>query len=308
MHLFMPLAYAGPGGCGGTMGFVEQEHSVKDLASYIPPLLELCYAAGEAICSHYHKPGETAFESKGDSSPVTAADIESHHILSEGLSQLPGNLPVLSEECTPSELRQRREWPRFWMVDPLDGTKEFINGTGEFTINIALVDDHRPVLGLLYVPLTHSAYVGIPGAGATLCKRDEQGLWVQQDICGRALHADKPVTVLASRRHSGPRLHRCLDWLQEQRGEFARDNSGSALKFCQLAAGEGDFYPRFSPCSEWDVAAGQALVEAAGGAVIGMDGLPLRYNCRDTLLSANFLAIADPQADLWRSLPEGVFA
>lgn len=290
------------------MGFIEQEPSVKDLASYIHPLLELCNVAGEAICSHYHKPGETEFESKGDSSPVTEADIESHHILAEGLSQLSGNLPVLSEECTPSELRQRRDWPRFWMVDPLDGTKEFINGTGEFTINIALIDDHRPLLGMLYVPLTRTGYVGIPGEEAALYQRTEDGLWTQQSITGRALEADKPLTVLASRRHSGPRLHRCLDWLQAQRGEFARDNSGSALKFCQLAAGEGDFYPRFSPCSEWDVAAGQALVEAAGGAVVGMDGQPLRYNCRDTLLSPNFLAIADPEADLWRSLPEGVFA
>ena len=99
----------------------------------------------------------------------------------------------------------------------------------------------------------------------------------------------------------------CLGWIDRHWGSVVRDNSGSALKFCQLAAGEGDFYPRFSPCSEWDVAAGQALVEAAGGAVVGLDGLPLRYNMRDTLLSPNFLAIADPGADLWLGLPADVF-
>jgi 3'(2'), 5'-bisphosphate nucleotidase len=289
------------------MGFTSQESGVKDLASYIHPLLELCFFAGEAICSHYHQPGETAFEAKGDSSPVTEADLESHRILDDGLASLPGNLPVLSEECTSQELSQRLSWSRFWMVDPLDGTKEFIGGTGEFTINIALIDDHRPILGVLYVPLSRTAYVGIPGAGATLQQRDDRGLWSERATACRALPDDKPPIVLASRRHSGPRLGRCLDWLQAQRGEFIRDNSGSALKFCQLAAGEGDFYPRFSPCSEWDVAAGQALVEAAGGAVVGLDGLPLRYNMRDTLLSPNFLAIADPGADLWLGLPADVF-
>ena len=185
------------------------------------------------------------------------------------------------------------------MVDPLDGTKEFLARTGEFTINIALIRDHQAVLGLLYIPLEQVAYVGIPGQ---LARRYSGPGWQAESLAVRPLASGRPMTVLASRRHRGPRITACIDWLEQHWGEVARDNSGSALKFCQLAAGRGDFYPRFSPCSEWDTAAGQAVLEAAGGALLGLDGQPLRYNCRDTLLSPDFLAIADPANPLWPEL------
>jgi 3'(2'), 5'-bisphosphate nucleotidase len=274
--------------------------SVHALESLVLPLIELCREAGEVICRHYHAPGEVAVQAKQDDSPLTSADMESHHLLQAGLSPLAGGLPVLSEESHPAHKARRREWPRYWLVDPLDGTKEFVAGTGEFTINIALIDGHRPVLGVLYLPLARAAYVGLPGLFARRYVPAPDGSWVSRDITARKLSEGAPLVVLASRRHRGQALRECLDWLQAHWGPIERCNSGSALKFCQLAEGEGDFYPRFSPCCEWDTGAGQALLEAAGGMLLGLDGEPLRYNCRDTLLSPHFLAIADAGHPLWR--------
>lgn len=275
---------------------------MQDLSYLIKPLLRLCFDAGELICEHYHAPGDSGLHAKADESPLTHADIDSHIHLRERLAALTPGWPLLSEESSAAEKAQRHGWQRFWLVDPLDGTKEFVAGTGEFTINIALVDDHRPVLGVLYVPLQKTAYVGIPGQLAARYTSADGEAWQQQPLAIRPLADDVPLTVLASRRHRSPRLHSVLDWLEARRGPLERDNSGSALKFCQLAEGRGDFYPRFSPCSEWDVAAGQAVVEAAGGSVLGMDGKPLRYNCRNSLLSPHFYAIADAGHPLWQDL------
>lgn len=281
---------------------MEAHETLPDLDALVSPLLQLCLQAGDAICQHYHAPGADRFEAKGDDSPLTRADIDSHHILHAGLLALQPSLPVLSEESGDEELAGRHSWQRFWLVDPLDGTKEFLGRTGEFTINIALIDAHRPILGLLYLPLAQTAFLGIPGRGARRYRYD--GSWQEQAIATRRLRAAEPLTVLASRRHRGPRLEACLEWLQVQWGVIDRQNSGSALKFCQLAEGEGDFYPRFSPCCEWDTAAGQALLEAAGGALLGLDGQPLRYNCGDSLLSPDFLALGDPDHELWQRLQQ----
>lgn len=275
------------------------ESYVRDLSALISPLLELSLSAGQAIADHYYAPGADQYQSKGDDSPLTQADLASHDILAAGLQQITPELPILSEESSDEDKAKRHDWPTFWMVDPLDGTKEFLARTGEFTINIALIDDHQPVLGIIYLPLTQQAYVGIPGHEA----RVYQGpMWSYSDLLSRSLVQGSPMTVLASRRHRGPRLQSCLRWLEQHWGEIERDNSGSALKFCQVAAGKGDFYPRYSPCCEWDTAAGQALLEASGGALLGLDGSPLRYNCRDTLLSADFLAMGDPAHPLWAQL------
>ncbi len=275
---------------------------MSELEDLVPPLLDLCRDAGDVICEHYHAPGADDFQAKDDDSPLTRADLASDRLLHAGLAALDPRLPVLSEETADKVGRERLDWARYWLVDPLDGTREFLARTGEFTVNIALIDDHRPQLGLLYLPLSRRAYVGIPGSGARCYSAGAGGDWVATPLGTRDVPADGPLVVLASRRHRGPRLERCLAWLESAAGEVRRSNAGSALKFCRLAAGEADCYPRFAPCCEWDTAAGQALLEAAGGALLGLDGRPLRYNRGDSLYSPHFLALAQPGHDLWQQL------
>ena len=194
------------------------------------------------------------------------------------------------------EAGDRRDWNRFWMVDPLDGTREFLEKTGEFSINIALIEGNRATLGLIAIPLTGETYIG--GAGQGAWRRREGGDW--EAVSCRSLAQADPVVVLTSRRHRGETLDGFLDRVDQGVPSVERRFSGSAIKFCRIAEGAADCYPRFSPCSEWDTAAGQALVEGAGGAVLSLEGTPLSYNARDTLLSLHFLAVADPGDDLWR--------
>ena len=263
-------------------------------------LLDLCRRASAVILDYYDAGNEgVEVRQKADRSPVTEADLASHHLISDGLRALTPDIPILSEESRLAELAQRRSWNRFWMVDPLDGTREFIERTGQFTINVALIENHRPLLGLIVEP-RHGRYaLGIIGDGAWCCEYGD-GVWRYAPMSTRALPLQELV-VLASHRHRNERLSQTLAFL-ESRFELQRLNSGSALKFCDLAAGRGDCYPRFSPCSEWDVAAGDALVTAAGGSIRGLDGRPLRYNDRESLLSPNFLAVGDPSEDLWDRL------
>ena len=278
----------------------DAKPDTADLNSLVVPLLALCRKAGAGICRHYHSAGSPEVVAKSDDTPLTRADLESHAVLSKGLNSLTPDLPILSEESSPEELSGRRDWRSFWLVDPLDGTKEFLGRTGEFTINIALVRDARPVLGVIYRPITEEGFVGLPGEGAW--RTGGSGGEAREPLACAPLDDRRPLVVLASRRHRGRRLGVCLSWLEAERGALERRDSGSALKFCDMAAGEGDVYPRFSLCSEWDVAAGDALVTAAGGAVLGLDGRPLKYNQRNTLLSENFLAVADPANPLWTRL------
>ena len=280
----------------------------QDLQGRVPALLALCRRAAAAICEHYAHPSAGEFEAKGDASPLTRADLASHAILSEGLGAMGESLPLLSEESTPAEIADRHQWSRYWLVDPLDGTKEFLGRTGEFTINVALIENHCPVLGVLYRPLDNLAYVGIPGQLAKRYSLTQGEGWSESSLATRRLSDSRDLLVLASRRHQGDRLLACLAWLESSWGPVARGNMGSALKFCAMAEGSGDFYPRFSPCCEWDTAAGQAILEAAGGALLGLDGKPLRYNTAESLYSPQFYAVADAGHPLWQSLINAPFS
>ena len=263
------------------------------------PLLDLCERASAAIRDEYARAEAEPLRKKSDNSPLTRADLASHDILTDGLSRLAPEVPILSEESTEQAIQDRRAWSELWVVDPLDGTREFLERSGEFTINIALVRASRPVLGIIYEPLADAGSAGVVGEGAWRMQRHE-GRWVREPLSTRDLGASA-LTLLSSRRHRNERLARTLEFL-DRRFAVERSNSGSALKFCDLAAGRGDVYPRFSACSEWDVAAGDALVTAAGGAVWGLNRAPIRYNARETLLSPHFLAVGDPKAALWPEL------
>jgi 3'(2'), 5'-bisphosphate nucleotidase len=258
----------------------------------LEPLREICAEASAAILSHYHGATSGESQTKADNSPVTAADIAAHEILLSGLAET--GLPVLSEESAAQDMERRRDWPRFWMVDPLDGTREFLERTGEFTINIALVEGHRPCFGMIALPGTGAVYAGAPGEGAWRYSDDG---W--SDIHCRELRDQETLVVLTSRRHRGDKLNHTLDKLCRRESGVERRYIGSALKFCLLAEGSADFYPRYSPCSEWDTAAGQALLEAAGGAVLEEGGAALSYNARDSLLNPHFLALGDPNSETW---------
>jgi 3'(2'), 5'-bisphosphate nucleotidase len=264
--------------------------ATRDLASLLPELERLVAEASTAILEIYATAAH-GVEYKADDSPITRADRAAHDILSAGLARLDGSIPVLSEESAAEhEPAVRRGWREFWLVDPLDGTKEFISRNGEFTVNVALVSDHRPLLGIVAAPVLETVYTGIVGGGAEV----RQAALSARPIHVRRPAADPPV-IVGSRSHRGDSLDAALARI----GPHEMRPMGSSLKFCLVAEGAADFYPRLGPTSEWDTAAAQAVVEAAGGAVITLDGQPLRYNERDTLLNPHFLAIGDTGRD-WR--------
>jgi 3'(2'), 5'-bisphosphate nucleotidase len=287
------VARADPGAIGaGT----DEELPIKqfDLSGIREPLADIAREAARTILSFYDADRPVAAQSKADNTPVTAADLAAHRLILDGLA--PFGLPVLSEEAV-AQTSERRHWDAFWMVDPLDGTREFLAANGEFSVNIALVEGHTATLGLVAIPVTGELFIGGPELGAWRCDGDD---W--RAIRCRAVPAAQPLVVFTSRRHRGEALESCLSSLSALAPGLERRHSGSAIKFARLAEGEADFYPRFSPCSEWDTAAGQALLEGAGGAVLTLDGEPLRYNTRDTLMSVPFHAIADPGHTLWSKL------
>ena len=233
---------------------------------------------------------EFAVEHKDDKSPLTAADLAAHHCIVAGLEKLTPDIPILSEESAEDvPAIVRREWRRLWLVDPLDGTREFVKRNGEFTVNIALIEDGVSVLSVVQAPVTGDLWHGQLGRGAFRRDGDD-------DV---ALHArvpaSAPLRVAASRSHRDPRTEALL----QRMGDTEPLPLGSSLKFCRLAEGGMDVYPRFGPTSEWDTAAGQCVLEAAGGVVIDPRGRPLRYNQRDTILNGDFLALGDPQLP-WR--------
>ena len=258
-----------------------------DISSLLEPLVALARSAGDRILDIYDSDFEVS--AKNDQSPLTAADLASHRTIVDGLQRLTPELPVLSEESAEIPFETRSTWREYWLVDPLDGTKEFVKRNGEFTVNIALIRDHQPVLGVVYVPVKDLCFYGCAGLGAFRVADGEQPqpLRVQPVTSG-------PVRVVGSRSHRGA----SLDGYLERLGEHQMVPMGSSLKLCLVATGEADVYPRLGPTSEWDTAAAQAVVEAAGGQVTTLDGERLRYNARESVLNPEFLVFGDP-AQAW---------
>jgi 3'(2'), 5'-bisphosphate nucleotidase len=265
----------------------------SDLGVFAEAISEIAVEAGKAILEIYA--GEFEVTRKADESPLTLADLASHRIICDALARLTPDIPVLSEESSDIDYTTRADWPQYWLVDPLDGTKEFINRNGEFTVNIALIRYHSPILGVVHVPVTGTTYTGMVGKWAS--KHTLDG--AMEHISIRKPCADPPV-VVGSRSHANPRLSGFLDKI----GPHELVSMGSSLKFCLLAEGKADFYPRLGPTSEWDTAAAHAVVLAAGGRIITLDGKPLRYNLKKSLLNPEFLVIADTGRD-WLGLFKG---
>ena len=250
-------------------------------------MLDVARAAGRAIIEIYAR-ADLGVETKADQSPLTAADRAAHDVITAGLTRLAPAIPVWSEESAGIDWNTRRHWPEFWLVDPLDGTKEFIKRNGEFTVNIALVREHKSVLGVVHAPVLARDYYGHENGGAFRSDGGEPG----KPIVVRS-PALPPLRVVGSRSHRDG----SLDAVLTRVGDHTLLAMGSSLKFCLVAEGAADFYPRLGPTSEWDTAAAQAVLEAAGGAVLDLAGQPLRYNTRQEVLNPSFVARGDPGPD-----------
>ena len=251
----------------------------------INALVRTAREAGDAILEIYRQ--DFAVYEKQDASPLTEADLASHRIIVEALRQLTPDIPVLSEEDADIPFEERSQWTSYWLIDPLDGTKEFIKKNDEFTVNIALIREHRPYLGVVHVPATGVTFYGEAGKGAF---RMEHGETRQIHA---TTHAGTPLRVAGSRSHAGSSLQTFL----ENIGAHEIVSMGSSLKLCLVAEGKADLYPRLGPTSEWDTAAAQAVVEAAGGMVTDTSGSPLLYNTKESLLNPHFLVFGDRSRD-----------
>ena len=242
---------------------------------FLPAISELepiARAAGDAILAIYRQP--FAVEFKQDESPLTAADQGAHEVIVQALARLTPDIPVLSEESDAETMQARLGWSRYWLVDPLDGTKEFVSRNGEFTVNIALIDHGRPVWGLVYAPVLDKLWYGGKGIGAW---RVADG--THKAIQTRPHEAGQAWRVVGSRNHLSQAT---LDYLAPL-GEVELVSMGSSLKFCIIAEGGAELYPRLAPTCEWDTAAAQAVLEGAGGSVTQLDGSALAYNKPDIL-------------------------
>ena len=288
-------------------------HTHPITPEFIGRLLALGRAAGAAIMQVYLSQDDYSLVHKADQSPLTAADLAAQRVIAAGLPQLL-DVPIISEEAEPPAFSERQCWDCYWLVDPLDGTKEFIAGNGEFTVNIALVRNGQPVVGLVHVPVTDISYLGVLAAqqassiGAWKYQPGAAPQALQVSNLGQRLADGLPLRVLLSHRHGTSATLGLLGHLgQVWPGGIVQCHAGSSLKCCMIAEGGADFYPRLAPTCEWDTAAAQAVLEAAGGQLViaSEEGVslfkPLRYNTSEELLNPYFYALGDNSFD-WPKL------
>lgn len=264
-------------------------------ADLLEQVVHIACDAGRRILDIYER-GFSVTE-KEDGSPLTEADRAAHECITAGLIALTPDVPVLSEESVAIPYETRAKWPRFWLVDPLDGTREFINRRGDFTVNIAFIEGRQPVLGVVYAPVSGAAYFAARGKGAF----EQIGTCGHTPIQARRYQSGKAI-VAASRSHAGEHMAAFLARLKDREGVFESISMGSALKLCLVATGKADVYPRLGPTSEWDTAAAQCVVEEAGGRVIDASGAPLMYN-KPSILNPWFLCCGAGNYDWTQFLP-----
>ena len=258
----------------------------KNLEQLCQDVINIAQLASEKILVVYNT--EFDVTSKEDNTPLTEADLAAHHVITDGLTKLSPEIPILSEESVDIPFATRQQWHTYWLVDPLDGTREFVKRNGEFTVNIALIEDHKPVLGVIHTPVSGICYYATKDGGSYKKVPDETAV----SISTRRKQADHTL-VAGSRSHRGDSLNAFL----EKIGDYEIVSMGSSLKSCLVAEGKVDIYPRLGPTSEWDTAAAQCIVENAGGTIVELSMQPMRYNTKDSLLNPHFLVIGDTDFD-----------
>ena len=241
--------------------------------------------AGEIILDFYNKNVDITF--KTDESPLTQADLASNKFITDSIKKMSLNIPILSEEEF-VEWDIRKKWKKYWLIDPLDGTKEFIKKNGEFTVNIALIENNRPIIGVIYAPVSNELYFSKKNFGSykILTNKKLNTLDNAKKISIKTEKTNQ-VKIIGSRSHSNPLLQK---WVSKNFNQFEILQKGSSLKFCLIAEGSADIYPRFGPTSEWDIAAGHIILEEAGGRLKSIDNEEILYNEKEDILNPNFFA------------------
>lgn len=248
-------------------------------------LIALARTAGAAILDIYQVSRQYPVHIKSDHSPLTQADLIAHEILYTGLHALTPNIPILSEEGINIPWEERQQWDYYWLIDPLDGTRQFICHNGEFTVNIALIHQHNVIIGLLHVPITQETYYADAQAHTSI------KITSHEEVTPLQVRRWQPQKTLVLTSH-GAHEQRIIDTFSHL-GTLQQLKMSSAWKFGQLAEGKADISPRFGDTAEWDTAAGQCILEQAGGALVDLQGQPLRYNCKDSLINPHFIALGD---------------
>jgi len=263
-----------------------EQSMLQNLSTLLNPVVEIARTAGNEILRIYDT--DFAVETKADDSPLTAADQASHRAILAALADLTPEIPVLSEESAAIPFEERSRWGEYWLVDPLDGTKEFIKRNGEFTVNIALIQGHEPALGVVYAPVLERMFFAAQGVGAFERKGDAEAVPIRATG-----HAQDPLRVVGSRSHRGA----SLDAFLERVGDHVMVPMGSSLKICLVASGEADIYPRLGPTSEWDTAAAHGVARFAGAQLAQTSGEPLLYNAKADILNPYFVVFGDDSRD-----------
>lgn len=257
-----------------------------DYSKYIEDLIKIVKHAGEIILEIYAVSHQFKVQTKADDSPVTQADLLANEWITKQLKQLTPDIPIMSEEGRIDSFAQRKHWQYYWSVDPLDGTREFLSHSGEFTVNIALIKNHLPVLGIIYVPVVDECYFAFESAGAYKLDLQNQRVRIQTRKWPR-----EQFKVLGSRGMHEERLQQRIGHL----GDYKLVKMSSAWKFALIAEGRADFYPRMGDTCEWDTAAGQCILSEAGGALVDLNGEPLMYNSGQSVINSSFLAVGDKE-------------
>jgi len=261
-----------------------------DHLNLVNPVVEIARKAAEKIMQIYLQKDPIRVEKKANQTPLTEADILSNNIIVPALKALTPDYPVLSEEGEQFDYNIRKNWTTYWLIDPLDGTREFIHKTDDFCVNIALIQDFTPVLGVVFSPVAKTCYTSCLGHSAIF--RNAEG--DEQTITTSPWPDANPVRVILSRHAKTDTLAKFF----ENIGRHEVKVQGSGLKFCSIAKGAAEIYPRLGPISEWDTAAGQCILECAGGAVFDFEGNSLQYNTKDDLLQPSFWAVSNKEAAL----------